>query len=1055
MAEINVQDYGAEGDGSKDDTDAIRSAIGELTDGDTLYFPEPEVSYLVSDPGADAIFNIDANDASELTIEGDGQGTIIEKDGGHETGGTHVFLIHDGGGDISGNINNIEIVGNPEENTDTDRGPAIEIRNNSSTVLNEFIIEDVKVSDYNGIGIDIKSQGCTVRNCTVDRAWGHGIGVGSIGSAGGDVIVENCHSINVGERSGGTWYGIDWSDGDGIARDCVIENAGQSMKCSEADEEYNVTFRRIRAIGDSETGHAFITTGDLSSDTTMEFDDVVFTNHGNMFYGRGEDNGEDESIISMPDDSTLVVDGIRNDDNNSWIGGVTVNWGTRLHASNATICVNDTVDGHGLRADEMGSNSQLGTLYHAGNDDGAVNNDDSLDIGEITEQRVEDIDGVPHAEDVGAWSTTEETSETEVSTEEATNITTDSATLNGNLDSISDDTSDVDVYFEWGEQGTGLTETTNVQNLTTTGSFSEDITGLSDETIYEFRAVGYDGTEQVYGDTLTFSIGLDTFSTDFTGQVTGEFPDNWTTQWDSQESQWSVIESGKISSKSLHFEAAESSRRALSWDTPGTVSDSEMLGLMRIPAYTENQSWCRLYLRGGGTLGDEDGYYTAIRYDADGNTYRFSFEIYVGNDYSRPYAEDISYGAGDWIWVRFRADGDQLQGKYWGHGEEEPSSWSFDIQDSNLSSGWAGVGSFPWDSQEWDYVSLGVDGAPAPMPGEDEDEIIESNTLYTEDGVRKTVFYNVLTGEPVVTVMTNGVNTVSSSEISLDGELTELERYREADLYFQYKRNVDSEWDDTNIVESSAIEPQSFSTTIDGLEAETEYDGRAVVYTHGDVEVGSVMSAITESSVELLIVDDFEQYDDTTTILDNYDETDGSTPEVVDESTVAHSAISGTQMLEHSGSGMRIVSTPGDGLDNYFGKGETIKYYVYEQNQEDTNTQIRNHFGLENTSNYYDIRLAFTTSETDDPFAMYSVGGANYLDSYGPDILPREEWLEIEIDWGSDDVITATLTRDAGNGETIATLSATNNDHETSEGIAWRYWSGDNAVNWDFAHKPQ
>lgn len=92
-----------------------------------------------------------------------------------------------------------------------------------------------------------------------------------------------------------------------------------------------------------------------------------------------------------------------------------------------------------------------------------------------------------------------------VSSESATNITESSGTLNGSLDDLGG-ASSADCYFEWRESGTSSWTVTSSQSLTSTGSFSEDITGLSSGTDYEFRALAdaSDGDSDV-GTTKTFT----------------------------------------------------------------------------------------------------------------------------------------------------------------------------------------------------------------------------------------------------------------------------------------------------------------------------------------------------------------------------------------------------------------------------------------------------------------------------------------------------------------------------------------------------------------------
>ena len=93
-----------------------------------------------------------------------------------------------------------------------------------------------------------------------------------------------------------------------------------------------------------------------------------------------------------------------------------------------------------------------------------------------------------------------------ITTNAASGIATDSATLNGNLTDLGDST-EVDVFFEWREQGAGSWTTTTKNERTATGTFSQGITSLSSNTDYEFRAVveyTNNGTQRVEGSTLTF-----------------------------------------------------------------------------------------------------------------------------------------------------------------------------------------------------------------------------------------------------------------------------------------------------------------------------------------------------------------------------------------------------------------------------------------------------------------------------------------------------------------------------------------------------------------------
>ncbi len=75
------------------------------------------------------------------------------------------------------------------------------------------------------------------------------------------------------------------------------------------------------------------------------------------------------------------------------------------------------------------------------------------------------------------------------------------ATMHGEL-RLAGFASSVDVYFEWGVSGEGFPKSTDPQTLSTPGSFSETVSGLTCSTTYEYRAVA----EASDGDTATGTV---------------------------------------------------------------------------------------------------------------------------------------------------------------------------------------------------------------------------------------------------------------------------------------------------------------------------------------------------------------------------------------------------------------------------------------------------------------------------------------------------------------------------------------------------------------------
>jgi subtilisin len=92
-----------------------------------------------------------------------------------------------------------------------------------------------------------------------------------------------------------------------------------------------------------------------------------------------------------------------------------------------------------------------------------------------------------------------------VSTGEATSVDATSATLGGELSDL-DGADSADCYFEWRRTGASSWTATTEQTLSSTGSYSERLSGLEDGVEYEYRAVGSasDG-DSATGDTVTFA----------------------------------------------------------------------------------------------------------------------------------------------------------------------------------------------------------------------------------------------------------------------------------------------------------------------------------------------------------------------------------------------------------------------------------------------------------------------------------------------------------------------------------------------------------------------
>ncbi|SDM03410.1 subtilisin [Halogranum gelatinilyticum] len=97
-------------------------------------------------------------------------------------------------------------------------------------------------------------------------------------------------------------------------------------------------------------------------------------------------------------------------------------------------------------------------------------------------------DGDTDAGTTDAFTTQTADTSVVVATDGESSVGTSSATLNGTLSDLGGAAS-ADVQFEYGPLGGSLSNTTAVQTLSSTGSFSASVSGLDSGSDYEFRAV--------------------------------------------------------------------------------------------------------------------------------------------------------------------------------------------------------------------------------------------------------------------------------------------------------------------------------------------------------------------------------------------------------------------------------------------------------------------------------------------------------------------------------------------------------------------------------------
>lgn len=112
--------------------------------------------------------------------------------------------------------------------------------------------------------------------------------------------------------------------------------------------------------------------------------------------------------------------------------------------------------------------------------------------------------------------------------------------------------------------------------------------------------------------------------------------------------------------------------------------------------------------------------------DADtGNAYLMTMNTrgvhlggYVNGEWVNHRTADGAPPANTWIWMRLRAIGAQVTGRWWVDGDTEPTTWHLShtlAEPELLGSGWAGLQTSSGGGHDFAAVGVAVDGASAPV----------------------------------------------------------------------------------------------------------------------------------------------------------------------------------------------------------------------------------------------------------------------------------------------------------------------------------------------------
>ncbi|MCU4742473.1 hypothetical protein [Natronoglomus mannanivorans] len=392
-----------------------------------------------------------------------------------------------------------------------------------------------------------------------------------------------------------------------------------------------------------------------------------------------------------------------------------------------------------------------------------------------------------------------------VSTGSASAVTTDSATLSGSLD-VLEDVDSATVHFEYRERATSAWNETDGQTLSSAGSFDADVTGLSADTEYEFRAVAVADDVSDTGSTTTFTTDEPSEPGIVTVEGAGE--DIWN---DADE---------------FHYYFTEVSG---DFDAVVHVDDQE-----------DTDGWAKSGLMVRESL--EDDATNAMVRTTPGNDTSVSWRPETGADAgstTSDLGEDLTAvdgGTLDVYWQRLVRTGDTIRA----YGAQSPDDWTLiveltedeiDLSDDGFL-GLAVTSASPGTLCATEFSSLtGVE----PTHNQDVGDVDVAGSVTDTGGDPIDVDPLVLTDQPT---------DVGETTVTAHGTLEAMGNSDSVAVGFEYRRVGASTWQETAIESLSSA--GSFSRQIDGLDHETEYEIRAVaVGTDGQSDDGLAITATT------------------------------------------------------------------------------------------------------------------------------------------------------------------------------------------------------------------
>jgi subtilisin len=388
-----------------------------------------------------------------------------------------------------------------------------------------------------------------------------------------------------------------------------------------------------------------------------------------------------------------------------------------------------------------------------------------------------------------------------VDTKAAGSVSSDSATLNGDLTDLGD-ASSADVYFTYWEKGKKDTtqQYTSLQSKTSTGTFSKSVSGLSADTTYVFAAKADSSSSFDSGSQLEFTTAGLTVETNAASSVSN---DTATLNGD-------LTDLGGASSADVYFTYWEKGNKGSTqkWTSSKTLSSAgtfseSVSGLSADTPYV-------FAAKADSSTNFDSG--SQLEFTTAGLTVETNAASSVSNDTATLNGDltDLGGASSADVYFTYWEKGNKGSTQKWTSTQTQSSTGTFSEQISGLDTGTTYV-----------FASRADTGGDFDRGSEVE---------FTTD---------------TLNVTTSDATSVDSSSATLNGDLQNLGGAPDADVYFTYweKGNKDStqQWTGLQTVSSTG----SFSDTITGLDSGTTYVFAARASTGEEFDSGAKVEFTT------------------------------------------------------------------------------------------------------------------------------------------------------------------------------------------------------------------